>query len=190
LPFGAAPHSVPKDEMVFDPVMGGWVRATDKYGKPHVPTRPVSPPRWMQPDPHAPKIKRADKIPRARDKLVDSKHFEKGHFGDHRLDMATEINLGLAPADWSVSSAMDDTRPNGKAMFDARFVESPVGRARGGRSMVWDPRGTKYAGGTKKAENWDAGAMAVAAEEDFDGLEKEWDAQEGAGIAVRQASGF
>jgi hypothetical protein len=85
---------------------------------------------------------------------------------------------------------MDDPRPNGKAIFDARFIESPVGRARAGRSMVWDPRGTANAGGTKKAENWDAGAMAMAAEEDCAGLEKVWDAQEGAGVAVRRASGF
>jgi hypothetical protein len=32
--------------------------------------------------------------------------------------------------------------------------------------------------------------VAMAAEEDFAGLEKVWDAQEGAGVAVRRASGF
>lgn len=145
---------------------------------------------WKHPDPAAPVVKNANKIPRARDKLIDSKHFEKPHYGNHRLDMQYEANLGLVPPDWSVTSAMDDPRPNGKAIFDARFVESPVGRARAGRSMVWDSRGSAHSGGTKKAENWDAGAMADAAEEDFDGLEKEWTAQEGAGTVVRQASGF
>lgn len=89
-----------------------------------------------------------------------------------------------------MSSKMDDPRPNGVSIFDARFINTPVGRARAGRSMVWDARGTVDAGGTKKAENWDAGAMAIAAEEDFDGLEKEYTAHEGAGTVVKQASGF
>jgi len=191
LAFGAAPHEVPKDDMFFDPVRGGWVRADDKYGMPpQNPKPPSPPPMWKHPDPAAPVVKNANKIPRARDKLLDSKHFEKPHYGNHRLDMQYEANLGLVPPDWSVTSAMDDPRPNGKAIFDARFVESPVGRARAGRSMVWDSRGTAHSGSTKKAENWDAGAMADAAEEDFDGLEKEWTAQEGAGVVVRQASGF
>ena len=30
--------------------------------------------------------------------------------------------LGLAPKAWSVSSAMDDQRPNGQALLDARFL--------------------------------------------------------------------
>jgi len=74
--------------------------------------------------------------------------------------MKTETDLGLAPPPWSTSSQMNDPRPNGRSIFDARFVESPMGRARGGRSMVWDARGTANAGGTKKAENWDANVFA------------------------------
>mgnify|MGYP006154899091 CR=1 FL=1 len=126
LAFGAAPHEVPKDDMFFDPVRGGWVRADDKYGMPpQNPKPPSPPPMWKHPDPAAPVVKNANKIPRARDKLIDSKHFEKPHYGNHRLDMQYEANLGLVPPDWSVTSAMDDPRPNGKAIFDARFVESP-----------------------------------------------------------------
>ena len=91
-----------------------------------------------------------------------TKHYETKHFSNQwRLDMKKEISLGLMPADWSTSSQMNDPRPNGRSMFDARFVESPMGRARGGRAMVWDARGTKHAGGTKAAENWDSAAFAV-----------------------------
>ena len=105
LAFGAAPHGVPKDKMIFDPLRGGWVREDDKYGRPAVPNKAaLSPPKWMEADPFAPKIKNSTKLPRARDKLVDSKHFENAHYGDHRLDMLTEVDLGLAPPDWSVSS--------------------------------------------------------------------------------------
>ena len=45
--------------------------------------------------------------------------------------------------------------------------------------MVWDARGTANAGETKKAENWDAGAMAIAAEEDFDGMAHEFNPEDG-----------
>ena len=63
------------------------------------------------------------------------------HYGDWQLDLKGEQTLGLAPPDWSVSSAMNDTRPNGQALFDAPAVvakdyelptafESEEGRAR------------------------------------------------------------
>lgn len=75
--------------------------------------------------------------------------------------MKSEVDLGLVPANWSTSSQMNDPRPNGRSMFDARFIESPMGRARGGRSMVWDSRGTANAGKTQKAQNWDADVYAL-----------------------------
>ena len=94
-------------------------------------------------------------------RLERSHHYEAKHYGkEWKLDMKKEVDLGLAPADWSTSSQMNDPRPNGRSIFDARFVESPMGRARGGRSMVWDPKGTMNAGGTKKAENWDSNVFA------------------------------
>jgi len=189
LPHGAAPHIVVSEKMKFDPQMGGWVPRTESTHNAHGPA--AYPPHWSEAiAKQEAAAAAAASLPRSRDKGRHTVHYEKVHEGDFKLDMKYEVDLGLAPADWSVSSKMDDPRPNGKAIFDARFVESPVGRARAGRSMVWDPRGTAHAGGTKKAENWDAGAMADAAEADFDGMAKEWDAQEGAGVAVRQASGF
>ena len=45
-----------------------------------------------------------------------------------------------------------------------------MGRARAGRSIVWDPRGTMNAGGTEKAVNMDAAVMAEAAERELDGM--------------------
>ena len=56
--------------------------------------------------------------------------------------------LGLAPAEWSTTSQMADIRPNGRSQFDARFIENAPGRARGGRSMAWQPVGTVDAGKT------------------------------------------
>jgi len=85
-----------------------------------------------------------------------TQHFEHVHTNDKwRLDMATETNLGLVAKNWSVTSKMDDPRPNGRALFDARFVHTPMGRARAGRSLAWDPRGTMNAGGAKAFENID-----------------------------------
>jgi hypothetical protein len=50
---------------------------------------------------------------------------------------------------------MKDARPNGKPQFDARFLNTPMGRARAGRSVVWDPRGTENAGGSQRVPNID-----------------------------------
>ena len=50
---------------------------------------------------------------------------------------------------------MKDERPNGKPQFDARFLNTPAGRARAGRNIVWDPRGTMNSGGTQRLENID-----------------------------------
>lgn len=188
LPYGAAPHKVISAAMKFDPLKGGWVPVGDDTH--NAGGERAYPPHWNEAIAQQ-EAAAAAQLPRSRDKPQRvTEHFEKVHEGNFKLNMKYEVDLGLAPADWSVSSKMDDPRPNGKAIFDARFVESPVGRARAGRSMVWDPRGTAHAGGTKKAENWDAQAMADAAEEDFDGMDKVWTAQEGAGTAVKQASGF
>ena len=74
--------------------------------------------------------------------------------------MKAEVDLGLMPSEWSTSSQMNDPRPNGRSIFDARFVESPMGRARGGRSIMWDPKGTMHAGHTMKAQNLDANVFA------------------------------
>jgi hypothetical protein len=149
-----------RNEMVFDPLKGGWTMKNEP-----TPMQPASfPPHW---DP-------ADTT-----EAPSTKHYEAVHEGPFKLGMEYETDLGLAPAAWSVSSAMADPRPNGKAIFDARFIESPVGRARAGRSMVWDPQGTAHAGGTKKAENWDAGTYADATEQDFAGMAYEIDPQDG-----------
>lgn len=88
-------------------------------------------------------------------------HYETRHYSEKwRLDMEDEAKLGIAPPMWSTTSQMNDPRPNGKSIFDARFVGSPMGRARGGRSMVWDPRGTANVGGPVKAENRDSAWFA------------------------------
>ena len=71
-----------------------------------------------------------------------------------------ESDLNLMPSDWSITSQMNDPRPHGVSIFDARFVNSPAGRARAGRSMVWDSRGTVDAGSTTKAISIDAVSMA------------------------------
>ena len=73
----------------------------------------------------------------------DGGHFETVHYSkEWRLGMQFETDLGIMPDMWSVSSAMNDPRPNGRSIFDARFSDHSVGRARGGRAMVWDSRGT------------------------------------------------
>lgn len=89
-------------------------------------------------------------------------HYETRHYSEKwRLDMEDEAKLGIAPPMWSTTSQMNDPRPNGKSLFDARFVSSPMGRARGGRSMVWDPRGTANVGGPVRAENRDSAWFAA-----------------------------
>lgn len=85
-----------------------------------------------------------------------TQHFEQPHFADRwRLDLRDETRLGIVPAEWSTSSQMNDPRPNGVSIFDARFASSPMGRARAGRSLVWDPRGTANAGQAAKVPSVD-----------------------------------
>jgi hypothetical protein len=92
-----------------------------------------------------------------------TRHFESRHDVDGwKLDMRAEIELGLAPPEWSTSSQMDDTRPNGKSLFDARFSGNAMGRARGGYSMMADARGMEAtAGKLQKAVNMDSNWFAA-----------------------------
>lgn len=92
-----------------------------------------------------------------------TKHFESPHHSKKwRLDLADESRLGLAPPMWSTTSQMNDPRPLGVSLFDARFRHHAMGRARSGRNIAWDPRGTTHAGATQKAQNMDAVAAASA----------------------------
>ena len=150
--FGAAPHFVIREKMHFDPELGGWAmrKAHDSTHRAQQP--PSHPPHWAPPDNAG--------LPRNRDK--NSRDIEKFHYGDFRLDMKEEEKLGLMPPAWSTTSSMSDIRPNGRAQFDARFIENAPGRARGGRSMMWQPVGTVDGGETKKAKHKGARAIAAA----------------------------
>lgn len=167
IPFGAAPHHVTKELMFFDPLIGGWA-SVDAHKSTHRAKSPAKPNPNYIPPPNG--------VPRLRDK-----HIERPHYGTFGLDMKKEIELGLAPVDWSVSSAMNDPRPLGRPVFDARFVEAPMGRARGGRNMAWTPVGTADAGLTTKAENIDI----VAAMRDI--ADTFQDAAEDAGLNMGSA---
>ncbi len=168
LPFGAAPHFVLREKMSFDPVLGGWASIDAHKSTHRAKSPPKHPPHWAPPT--------GGEVPRLRDK-----HIEKPHYGEFRLNMKTEIGLGMAPADWSVTSAMNDPRPLGRPMFDARFVENPVGRARGGRNMEWSPVGTADAGMTTKAQNVD---LVAAMADKADAIQ---DAAEDAGLNMGSA---
>lgn len=136
--------------MVFDPLRGGWVQPdANRAGQ-----QRALPPHWETPVATHPKGLRY--VPDR------THHFEEPHYDNWRLDMKAEIDLGLAPPEWSVSSKMDDTRPNGKAIFDARFSGNAMGRARGGYSMVADARGMEAtAGKLQRAENMDSNYFAA-----------------------------
>ena len=69
------------------------------------------------------------------------------------MDMKQETELGLMPQEWSVSSAMNDPRPNGRSLFDARFVQAPVPRHKAGMKMSWDAVGLANAKADKVAAN-------------------------------------
>ena len=92
-----------------------------------------------------------------------TKHFESKHFSKKwRLDLADEARLGLAPPMWSTTSQMNDPRPLGVSLFDARHRHHAMGRARSGRNLAWDPRGTTHAGKTQVAQNMDSVSAAAA----------------------------
>ena len=67
-----------------------------------------------------------------------------------RMDLNDEVALGLAPAHWSLSSQMNDPRPNGKCIFDAVYRGSPMGRARSANGIIWDPRSMTSPVGTRQ----------------------------------------
>lgn len=87
------------------------------------------------------------------------------------FSLAQEESMGLVPSRWSVSSAMNDTRPNGRSIFDARFCDSPMGRARASGGVIIDPRalvspfGTT---GTKGAHSLDATIFAADMKDETD----------------------
>jgi hypothetical protein len=140
------------------------VRALDSWSKPL--TWQYSVPAQFMPAVYRavqPEQRRRENEPSPKAKTARSpSHYEEVHHGAKwQLAMTDEVKLGLAPADWSTSSQMNDKRPNGQSLFDARFNRSPMGRARGGHSLVWDPRGMPHAGGAKKAQNMDANVFAA-----------------------------
>ena len=92
----------------------------------------------------------------------ETREVSQDHVGTKwQFNMDDEVKLGLAPAEWSTTSQMNDPRPLGKSLFDARFVNSPMGRARGGYSMHVDARGiAQTKGQTAKAENMDSNWFA------------------------------
>lgn len=75
-----------------------------------------------------------------------TKHYETLHFSPTwHLSMGTEERLGVVPANWSTTNAMNDPRPNGRSVFDARFTQSPLGRMRAsGFTEMYDPREVHY----------------------------------------------
>lgn len=144
---GSYPHYVPKSKLIFSPERGGWVMP-DKHRAGQERAKPTHMEAGIDP---------AD-LPQGK---REPTHFEQRHFGDWGLNLKKEIGLGLAPSDWSVSSAMDDPRPNGQALFDARFHGQSMGRARGGYSMIADSRGMEFtAGKLEKAANMDSDFFA------------------------------
>lgn len=92
----------------------------------------------------------------------ETRDVQSDHVGTKwQFNMDDEVRLGLAPPDWSTTSQMNDPRPLGKSLFDARFVASPMGRARGGYSLAQDARGiAQTKGQVKKAENMDSNWFA------------------------------
>ena len=98
-----------------------------------------------------------------RKPIPTTRHFESQHYSKKwRLDLADEARLGLAPPMWSTTSQMNDPRPLGVSLFDARHRHHAMGRARSGRSLAWDPRGTMNAGRTQRAQNIDSISAANA----------------------------
>ena len=103
-------------------------------------------------------------------------NIEATHYGKHMLDLALETELGICPPEWSTTSQMNDTRPNGRSMFDARHVGSPMGRARGGHAMEWDPTGVAAnRGKLAKAINKDSAFFAADMADETAAAEKSAD---------------
>jgi len=155
LPFGSSPHMVPATSLVFDPARGGWVQPDQHRAG----MQRAAPPHWEQP-PMPRNI--AERIDIPIGERPEPLNYEWMHDGPWKLDLKREEELGLAPANWSVTSAMNDPRPNGKSIFDARFVGNAMGRAAGGYAMMSDGRGMDAsAGQLKKAQNMDSNFFAA-----------------------------
>jgi hypothetical protein len=143
--------------MVFDPARGGWVQPD--AARPN--QTKAMPTHWATPIEAVHGAHSPSKMDKWR-QGEHTHHFESRHESAWRLDMKAEVNLGLAPPEWSTSSQMNDIRPNGKALFDARFSGNAMGRARGGYSMMADARGMEStAGKLQKAENMDSSWFAT-----------------------------
>ena len=66
---------------------------------------------------------------------------------------------------------MSDPRPNGRSIFDARFCDSPMGRARGANGVIMDPRALVSPYGTRTtrgAVSLDARAFAADMKDETD----------------------
>ena len=105
------------------------------------------PAAWLTP------VRGHETSPERRDTSHKTKHFESPQIGEWKMDMKKEVELGLAPAEWSTTSKMNDPRPNGRGFFDARFIQSPVPRHNAGMKMSWDAQGLANAKADKKMEN-------------------------------------
>uniref|UniRef100_A0A7S2G5P8 Uncharacterized protein n=1 Tax=Haptolina brevifila TaxID=156173 RepID=A0A7S2G5P8_9EUKA len=168
---------------IFNPVLGGWT-PSERIGASHraklravgaTNKRPSSVPQG-RPAP-ASRPQRPYMPPRVERRQYDTLYEDyKAPDGSQdptrrdvwRLNMQMEADLNVMPSDWSLSSQMNDPRPNGVSIFDARFINTPVGRARAGRSMAWDPRGIASAGKTEKMKSIDAAAIAKDYEDETD----------------------
>jgi len=153
-----------RTQMVFDPSRGGWVQPGEDQ---RAGQERKMPPHWESPPTSSPPVPRGRVTPAQLSNMPlaqrpqRTKHFEDRHVGSWKLDLQREQELGLAPPNWSTSSSMNDARPNGKALFDARFSGNAMGRAAGGYSMIADARGMEFtAGKLEAAQNMDSNFFA------------------------------
>ena len=112
------------------------------------------PPGWLVP------VRGQSTSPERRDTSHKAHHFENPHVGAWTMDMKKEVELGLAPAEWSQTSQMNDPRPNGRAFFDARHINSPVARNKAGMKMTWDPQGLANAKADKRMAHHDVDPLS------------------------------
>lgn len=106
IPFGATPHQIMREEMVFDPVRGGWVSKRVGNG-------PQSP--WAN-NPSGPPPRQAANAFDSRFVTNNTRHFESRHHGPFRHNLKEEVAAGIVPPDFSVSSKMKNPDPKGKGI--------------------------------------------------------------------------
>ena len=105
LGFGSAPHYVPRSKLVFDPMRGGWVQpdqhraGQDRQLPSNYSVGDAVTQSALQPAPNAPTNLRP------YERRRQPEHYEQRHHGEWQLALKAEQELGLAPPDWSVSSA-------------------------------------------------------------------------------------